>query len=30
VLYGGFARDGSELGDTWEFDGSAWECVDNC
>jgi hypothetical protein len=30
LLYGGFADDGSELGDTWRFDGTTWECVDVC
>ncbi len=30
VLYGGFGRDGGELGDTWEFDGSNWSCVSAC
>jgi hypothetical protein len=30
LLYGGFGGDGSELGDTWAFDGAAWQCVDNC
>ena len=30
VLYGGFGPDGEELGDTWQFDGSTWECVEEC
>ncbi|HYI22483.1 MAG TPA: hypothetical protein VEX62_07585 [Candidatus Limnocylindrales bacterium] len=30
VLYGGFSADGGELGDTWEFDGSAWSCFKRC
>jgi hypothetical protein len=30
VLYGGFDATGAELGDTWEFDGSTWTCVDQC
>jgi hypothetical protein len=30
VLYGGFAPDRSELNDTWEWDGSQWQCVDTC
>ncbi len=30
VLYGGFGRDGGELGETWEFDGSNWSCVSGC
>jgi hypothetical protein len=30
VLYGGFDSTGAELGDTWEFDGAAWSCVDRC
>jgi hypothetical protein len=30
VLYGGFGADGGELNDTWEFDGTAWKCADNC
>jgi len=30
VLYGGFGANGGELGDTWEWDGSAWRCVDRC
>ena len=30
VMYGGFGADGSELGDTWEFDGSTWECSQEC
>ena len=30
VLYGGFGAHGSELGDTWEFDGTTWDCVRGC
>jgi hypothetical protein len=30
VLYGGFDATGAELGDTWEFDGSAWSCAEGC
>jgi hypothetical protein len=30
VLYGGFAPDRSELNDTWEWDGSQWNCLVNC
>jgi hypothetical protein len=30
VLHGGFDSTGAELGDTWEFDGAAWSCVDRC
>jgi hypothetical protein len=30
VLYGGFAPDKSDLGDTWEWDGSEWRCILNC
>jgi hypothetical protein len=30
VLYGGFSTEGTELGDTWQFDGSDWRCVDRC
>jgi hypothetical protein len=30
VLYGGFSSDRSDLNDTWEWDGSQWECVLSC
>ncbi len=30
VLYGGFDASGAELGDTWTFDGSTWECLQEC
>jgi hypothetical protein len=30
VLYGGFGADGSELGDTWTFDGTTWQCRNGC
>jgi hypothetical protein len=30
VLYGGFDATGAALADTWEWDGSAWRCVDGC
>ncbi|HEX5941455.1 MAG TPA: hypothetical protein VFY66_04220 [Anaerolineales bacterium] len=30
VLYGGFASDRSELNDTWEWNGTQWQCVHNC
>jgi hypothetical protein len=30
VLYGGFDASGDELADTWQFDGSTWQCVDGC
>ncbi|HUF00046.1 MAG TPA: hypothetical protein VMN99_12385 [Anaerolineales bacterium] len=30
VLYGGFASDRSDLNDTWEWDGSQWQCIVNC
>ena len=30
VLYGGFASNRSELNDTWEWDGSQWQCIVNC
>jgi hypothetical protein len=30
VLYGGFASDRSDLNDTWEWDGSQWQCMVNC
>lgn len=30
ILYGGFGPGGEELGDTWEFDGTTWECVQVC
>jgi hypothetical protein len=30
LLYGGFNEDGSELGDTWLFDGASWECIAAC
>jgi hypothetical protein len=30
VLYGGFGPDRQELNDTWEWDGSRWQCMMNC
>lgn len=30
VLYGGFDANGSNLDDTWEWDGTAWECTAHC
>lgn len=30
VLYGGFAPNRSDLNDTWEWDGSEWQCMVNC
>jgi len=30
ILYGGFDASGIELADTWQFDGTAWACVDGC
>jgi hypothetical protein len=30
ILYGGFASDRSDLGDTWEWDGNQWQCIHNC
>lgn len=30
VLYGGFAPDRNDLNDTWEWDGSGWQCIVNC
>jgi hypothetical protein len=30
VLYGGFGADRSDLDDTWEWDGSQWQCILNC
>ena len=30
VLYGGFASDRSDLNDTWEWNGSQWQCMVNC
>jgi hypothetical protein len=30
VLYGGFAANRSDLDDTWEWDGSRWQCIVNC
>jgi hypothetical protein len=30
VLYGGFDASRDNLGDTWEWDGSGWNCLTNC
>jgi hypothetical protein len=30
VLYGGFDASRDNLGDTWEWDGSSWNCLMNC
>jgi hypothetical protein len=30
LLYGGFDASGNELNDTWEWDGSQWNCVLKC
>lgn len=30
LLYGGFDSSGNELDDTWEWDGSGWNCILNC
>ena len=30
LLYGGFDPSGNELDDTWEWDGSQWNCLLNC
>jgi hypothetical protein len=30
VLYGGFESNRSDLNDTWEWDGQAWNCLVNC
>ena len=30
ILYGGFSSDRSDLNDTWEWDGSQWQCLLNC
>ena len=30
VLYGGFASDQSDFSDTWEWDGSQWQCIVSC
>jgi hypothetical protein len=30
MLFGGFDATGAELADTWQFDGTAWECMAGC
>jgi hypothetical protein len=30
ILYGGFDSGGNDLDDTWEWDGSQWNCIVNC